>query len=235
MPLSTFSSEDVGGKSCALAHRSMSERPGIIALLTGLAVILLALELASPFILTRFSRIERREQSEGQAARTLRPLTPDARPTVLLLGNSLLIEGVQMDKLQDHLAAQCAVRRFGIEKTQYLDWYFGIRRLLEEGSRPSVIVISLATDQFASNLTLGESFARRQVSTKDFPLLVRQAKLDKTTASTYWFAHWSNWLADKGFIRQDVLILLVPNFRQLAARIADHGPHISDPSVLLTM
>jgi lysophospholipase L1-like esterase len=96
-------------------------------------------------------------------------------------------------------------------------------------------VVSLATDQFASSLTLGESLARRQMSAADFPLLVRKAKLDQTTASTYLFAHFSNWLADKGFIRQDVLILLVPNFRELAARIADHGPHISDPSVLLAM
>jgi hypothetical protein len=27
----------------------------------------------------------------------------------------------------------------------------------------------------------------------------------------------------------------VPNFRQLAARIADHGPHVGDPAVLLEM
>jgi hypothetical protein len=215
-------------------RRGMSTRSGIIALLAGLGVILLGLELASPAILTRFSRIERREQSEGRAARELHPFTPDGHPTVLLVGNSLLIEGVQMDSLQDHLAGQCAVSRFGIEQTQYLDWYFGLRRLLQEGSRPSVILLSLATDQFASTLTLGESLARRQMSAKDFPLLVREAKLDKTTASTYLFAHWSNWLADKGFIRQDILILLVPNFRELATRIADHGPHISDPAVLLT-
>jgi hypothetical protein len=47
------------------------------------------------------------------------------------------------------------------------------------------------------------------------------------------FAHWSNWLADKGVIRQRVLILLVPNFRVLAGRIADHGAHIHDQAVLV--
>jgi hypothetical protein len=31
------------------------------------------------------------------------------------------------------------------------------------------------------------------------------------------------------------MILLVPNFRQLAGRIADHGPHVNDPEVLLDM
>lgn len=213
----------------------MSARTGITALLIGLAVILLGLELGSPVILTRLSRIERREESESQAARTLRPFTPDGRPTVLFVGNSLLLEGVDLDGLRDNLASQYSVSRFAIEQTHYLDWYFGLRRLLEEGSRPSVIVLSLATDQFASRFTLGESFARRQMSLSDFPLAVREVKLDKTTASTYLFSHWSNWLADKGFIRQDVLILLVPRFRELAARIADHGPHVNDPTVLLAM
>jgi hypothetical protein len=213
----------------------MSTRTGIVALLAGLALILLGLEVGSPWILTHLSRTERRVESETQAAHTLRPFTPDGRPTVLLVGNSLLLEGVQFDALRDNLSSEYAVSRFAIEQTHYLDWYFGLRRLLEEGSRPSVIVLTLATDQLASRFTLGESFARRQMSLSDFPLTVRQAKLDKTTSSAYLFAHWSNWLADKGFLRQDVLILLVPNFRGLAARIADHGPHVNDPSVLLGM
>lgn len=213
----------------------MSTRTGIIALLTGLVVILLGLELGSPLILTRLSRIEQREESETLAARTLRPFTPDGRPTVLLTGNSLLIEGVQLDSLRDSLVPEYEVSRLAIEQTHYLDWHFGLRRLLEEGSHPSVIVLCLATEQLASRFTLGESFAHRQMSARDFPLVVRETNLDKTTASTYLFAHWSNWLADKGFIRQDVLILLVPHFRELAGRIADHGPHIDNPSVLLGM
>jgi hypothetical protein len=232
---SSTSSFDAGGLPVAATRSTMTARKGIIALLLGLAVILLGLETASPFILTHLSRIERRVENETRDARALGPFTADGRPTVLLTGNSLLIEGVQMDALHDTLAPQYEVSRLAIEQTHYLDWYFGIRRLLEQGSHPSVIILSLATDQLASRFTLGESFAHRQMSIRDFPLAVREANLDKTTASTYLFAHWSNWLADKGFIRQDVLILLVPNFRDLAARIADHGPHVNDPSVLLRM
>lgn len=233
MPLSTSNSEVAGGTASPRPVDRMSARTGIIMLLAGLGLILLGLELGSPLILNRLSRIERRVESETEAARALRPLTADGRPTVLLTGNSLLIEGVQLDALRDSLAPQYAVSRLAIEQTHYLDWYFGLRRLLQQQSHPSVIILSLATDQLASRFTLGESFAHRQMSARDFPLAVREAKLDKTTASTYFFAHWSQWLADKGFIRQDVLILLVPNFRNLAGRIADHGPHIDDPSVLL--
>jgi hypothetical protein len=234
MLLSTSSSDDGAGVPPMPVRRSITTRTGIVTLCIGLLVILMALELGSPLILSHFSRIERRVETESQAAYALRSVTSDGRPTVLLTGNSLLLEGVQIDVLRDHLAARAAVSRFAIEQTQYLDWYFGVRRLLEQGSRPGVIVIALATDQFASRLTLDESFAHRQMSLRDFPEAVREIKLDKTAASTYFFAHFSNWLADKGFIRQDILILLVPHFRELAGRIADHGPHIHDPFVLLS-
>ncbi len=215
--------------------RPMSASAGIVALLAGLALILLGLEASSPFILTRLSKTERRVETEMKAAYTLQPVTADGRPTVLLAGNSLLLEDVQLDRLKDNLAPSFEVSRLGIEQTHYLDWYFGLRRLLQQGARPSVIVLSLATDQLASRFTLGESFAHRQMSARDFPLTVRKANLDRTTASTYFFAHWSQWLADKGFIRQDALILMVPNFRYLAGRIADHGPHVDDPQLLLRM
>src|SRR4029077_20521951 len=233
MPSSTSSSEVAGSVQSLPVRPSMGPRAGIIALVAGLAVILLGLELSSPAILNHFSRIERRVEVESQAASALRSTTSDGRPTVLLTGNSLLLEGVQFDSLRDNVAPQYSLSRLAIEQTHYLDWYFGLRRLLQEGAHPCMIVLTLATDQLASRWTLGESFAHRQMSARDFVLVVREVKLDKTTASSYLFAHWSNWLADKGFIRQDLLILLVPNFRALAGRIADHGPHVNDPSVLL--
>ena len=236
MPSSTFSSEiaEPGSPPTARgsARGSMSARGGIIVLLTGLVLIFLGLEVSSPLILARLSHTEQRITVEMRAAKQLRPLSADGRPTVLLVGNSLLLEGVQMDKLQEQ-TPQYAVSRLAVEQTHYLDWYFGLRRMLEEGTRPSVIVVSLATDQLASRFTLGEAFAHRQMSTRDFPQVVRETGLDRTTASTYLFAHWSRWQADKGFIRQCVMILAIPNFRELAAHIADHGPHVSDPAALV--
>src|SRR5947209_7542572 len=211
----------------------MSAGKGIVALLGGIVLVFLGLEVSSPFILARLSHTEQRISVELNAAQKLRPTTNDGRPTILFVGNSLLLEGVQMDALHSELAPQYEVSRLAVEQTHYLDWYFGLRRLLQEGVHPSVIVLSLATDQLASRFTLGEAFAHRQMSTRDFPQVLRETKIDRTTASTYLFAHWSNWQADKGFIRQCVMILAIPNFRDLAARIADHGPHVNDPAQLL--
>ena len=232
MPSSTFSSEITESVKPA-ARVSMSPRAGIIALLAGLILIFLGLEISSPLILARLSHTEQRITVEMRAAHKLQPTTSDGRPTVLFVGNSLLLEGVQMDALHSELSPQYEVSRLAVEQTHYLDWYFGLRRLLQEGVHPSVIVVSLATDQLASRFTLGEAFAHRQMSTRDFPEVLRETHIDRTTASTYLFAHWSNWQADKGFIRQCVMILAIPNFRDLAARIADHGPHVNDPAQLV--
>lgn len=205
----------------------MTARTGIVLLLAGLLVILAGLEFSSPRILARVSRIQRRINGEMAHARQLGPEN-GGHPTVLIVGNSLLHEGVQIDALRTDVASDYAVSRLVIEQTHYYDWYFGLRRLLDEGAHPSVIILTLDPSQLASPFTLGESFARRQMSLHDFPQVVRETDLDRTTASTYFFAHFSNWLGDKGFIRQAVTILLVPNFRELGARIADHGSHIND-------
>jgi hypothetical protein len=205
----------------------MTSRTGIILLLTGLVVICAGLEFTSPRILAHLSRIQRRINGEMVEAQRVGP-TDNGHPTVLLVGNSLLNEGVRLDQLRADVGDDFAVKRLVIEQTHYLDWYFGLRRLLEGGARPSVIILTIDTAQLASTFTMGESFARRQMSLQDFPQVVRETDLDRTSASTYFFAHFSNWLGDKGFIRQAVLILLVPHFRELAGRIADHGAHITE-------
>ena len=232
MPLSISNSEGAAEAPVAVPSRGLSSRTGLILLLSGVFLILAGLELFSPRILMRFSRIQRRITREMAQAKHLPPVN-DGHPTVLLVGNSLLNEGVKIDSLRSDLASDYSVSRLVIEQTHYLDWYFGLRRLLEEGSHPSIIILTLDPSQLASPFTMDESFARRQMSIHDFPLVVREAHLDRTTASNYFFAHWSNWLGDKGFIRQAVMILLVPHFRELGGRIADHGSHVNDRERLL--
>jgi len=241
MPSSTSNSESApNAKTAGVAavvpgaKAPVSARTGIVLLLVGLVVVFAGLEIVSPRILAHFSRIERRIHGELSEAQRIQAVE-NGHPTLLLVGNSLLDEGVQIGSLRTDLASDYAVKRLVIEQTHYLDWYFGLRRLLEQGSRPSVVVVTLDPSQLASGFTLSESFAHRQMSIRDFPRVVREADLDRTTASTYFFAHFSNWLGDKGYIRQCVMILMVPHFRDLAARIADHGSHINDRTRLVGM
>jgi len=53
-----------------------------------------------------------------------------------MLGNSLLLEGVEFPGLSRDLRPEIEARRFVVDNTSYLDWYYGIRSLLRRGARP---------------------------------------------------------------------------------------------------
>src|SRR5258708_6440710 len=85
-------------------------------LLIGSCVLVaLAAEGSARLALNRVSRIERRTAEEYRLARTV---GADAcgRNHVLFVGNSLLEEDVQFDRVRDALAAQWDARRFVVEQ-----------------------------------------------------------------------------------------------------------------------
>jgi hypothetical protein len=133
----------------------------------------------------------------------------------LLLGNSLLKEGVDMPALQTRMAGHYSVTRLAVEQTQYWDWYFGLRRLYREGSRPANVVLVLSTLDLFSEVTRGEYFGRFLMDGRDITRVATEIKLDRTAAATLSFAHWSGWLSSRVEIRNFLLMRLMPNFEQL--------------------
>src|SRR5262249_38258814 len=124
MPSSIFNSDAVRPVAQPQAQPGgMGPTAGIVWLSVGLVLLMLALEFSAPIILKHFSRIERRINGELQTARGLQPKDEKGRPTVLLTGNSLILEGVDIDNLRAALP-EYRVDRLAIEQTHYLDWYF---------------------------------------------------------------------------------------------------------------
>ena len=94
----------------------MSARAGIIALLVGLVSILLALEISSPLVLAHRVIPNRGSRLRMRAARHLRSLTDDGRPTVLLAGTLCCLRADTMDNLQEQ-TPQYQVSRLAMEQT----------------------------------------------------------------------------------------------------------------------
>src|SRR5271168_369303 len=128
MPSFTSSSEE-------LAAAPRYAQP-ICAAVAIFVLLLCAFEAATRVGFTRVSAIESRTYTEYRGALAVR-----GSKSVLLLGNSLLLEGVDLDRLRALLQPEMTPRRFVIEQTNFPDWYYGIRRLLAEGSRPDRIVL----------------------------------------------------------------------------------------------
>src|SRR5260370_34861242 len=73
---------------------------------------------------------------------------PGEPPSVLLVGNSLLLHGVELDRLQALTSSRMRIYPIFLEATGYYDWLYGLRRLFRQGARPQVVVVGVGVNYF---------------------------------------------------------------------------------------
>jgi hypothetical protein len=212
VPSSTFNSEP----------RAASR--AVAVLLTGLFLYCAALEVVTRSGFSRVSRIQRRIYQDLAAAKSLAPPVSNDPPSILIVGNSLLLDGVDRASLKKELAPNYQVTFLPIENTQFEDWYFGLRRLFAEGSRPSVVVVCLSTRQMMSRATDGEYFAYYLMQGRDLLAVRRESQLDNTMTSAYFFANRSDWLGSRAQIRNWLLQEIMPNLDHLIGFFPGKSP-----------
>lgn len=209
---------------------SSDARRALIALIAILIVLSITFESATAFGFSRISRIARRIDTEYQEALRLRHASAPA--AMLVAGNSLLLEAVDFPSFNQQVEGRFRATRFAVEQTQYLDWYFGLRRLFRSGSRPDIVVLTLNTHHLLASTTRGEYFAHFQMDERDIVRVAKAEKLDTTTASDYLFANWSMWLGGKAEIRKIVLMKLLPNINRFTDRLPGPTPPLPPPQVV---
>jgi hypothetical protein len=214
MPSSTSSSEAIARADTASVRSRASDR-SIWVILAGICLIGVTFEAIAVFGLHRMSRIEHRIDEEYRDVLALPAYSSANTPTMLLLGNSLLLEGVDLDSLRTSVAGKYDVHRLVIEQTEYLDLYYVLRKLFRSGSRPHDVVLCLSVPHLIADDNRGE-FMARYMDTVDVAALSRRKGMDATTTSNYFFAHWSDWYANRAEIRKFVLGAILPDARDLA-------------------
>jgi hypothetical protein len=195
---------------------SSRARAAIAMLFAGILLLGALAEASATVGLSRISKIQRRIDVEAASALHLQRLGAGEKPTLLLVGNSLLLEGIDFPEFKRLIAGRYDAHRFVIEQTAYTDWYFGLKRLFRHGSQPSELVLALSVGQMLGDVTRGEFSARYMLDIRDFPEAARREHLDATTASNFLFAHYSGWLASRSDIRKWVLNRLLPDAAELA-------------------
>ena len=189
-----------------------------IALLAAAALAYLgALEIAARVLYPAHSELAARIRSDWSTALQLGVSpSPDHR-SFLLVGNSLLQAGIDRKELGAlQQGSTLSVVVMPIENTDYLDWYFGARRLLAAGSKPEFVVLCLAPVQLISNSTNGVLFARTLMRPVDILRVKQAAGLDWTTTATYLMASASAWIGDSTEIRNWIRVETVPGMTELA-------------------
>jgi hypothetical protein len=187
----------------------------IVFLLAGLFLYSAALEVVTRRGFSRISRIQRRVHEDLSAAKSIAPSVLNDPRTMLVAGNSLLLDGVDRASLKKQLAPNYLVTLLPVENTQFEDWYFGLRRLFAERSRPSIVVLCLSTRQMMSGATDGEYFAYYLMQERDLLAVKKESQLDNTITSAYFFANRSEWLGSRAQIRNWLLQAIMPNLEHL--------------------
>lgn len=206
MHSSTSSSEVTARANPSKVNRYLLVAVGL------LAVSALVLEMAIALVFPRVAHMTGRQIAEHDAAIKLQPRDPaSGNPTVLVVGNSLLRDGVDLPKLVDATKSRLAVSRWVMEATTYPDWYFGFRKFFDEGGRPHTVVLTQTTRHLMYAFSRGQFFARNQMRLRDLPEVARFEGLTNTQTSDYFFAHFSSWLAYRSDIRRALFLKLMPN------------------------
>ena len=189
-----------------------------IGLLIAVALAYLAaLEIGARVLYPAHSALAARIRSDWSAARQVGVSPLPGRRSFLLVGNSLLEAGIDRRELSDlQQSNDLSVTIMPIENTNYLDWYFGVRRLLAEGSKPEFVVLCLMPRQLISDGTDGELFARMLMRPTDILQVKQAARLDWTTTSTYLMASASAWMGNSAEIRNWIRVETVPGISKLA-------------------
>src|SRR5260370_15615652 len=115
------------------------------------AVLIIALEISSVYLLRHNSATYARISRQYDEAVKMRPAGPDEPPSVLLVGNSLLLHGVELDRLQALTSSRMRIYPIFLEATGYYDWLYGLLRRFRQGATPQVVVVGLGVTYFLKN------------------------------------------------------------------------------------
>ncbi len=220
MPSSTSSSEQIG------ARRAVATLLGVLTLIG------VALELTGSLAFVRVSRIQRRIDTEYKEAVRIGAIAADGKPTMLVAGNSLMLEGLDLPRLQAEIGSRYQASTFFVEQTLYMDWYYALKKLFHGGSRPQIVVLGLATNHLVIPGVRGEYFAHFMMRPSDTLDVASQLHLDATTASNFFLASLSGWLGAKSEIRKWVLIRAMPDLDAVGNLLRPGPPTLPESDTL---
>jgi hypothetical protein len=202
---------------------SNSARRATITLIVALTLLLAGTEIAARFLFPRYSRIQRRVEEDRHSLTDLRG-TSVSPPIVLLLGNSLLLHGLNYSKIRTELSTVARPVRYVIENTEYVDWYYGINHLFAEGIKPATVVLCLNLGQFLSNKGLGDYSSRYLFGAGDVLPAARDSGFNNTETAELVLSHWSAFYSSRAMIRNYLLNIADPGYAAALHGLAQVPP-----------
>lgn len=219
---SSTSSSD-GAISVAVGRARSSTARVTVLLLVSIVALLVVVEAGTRLVVHGMSNTLSRIRMESIAARTIQPVESGQRE-ILIVGNSLMLAGIDFGALNEPLQpSSWRGVRFGIEQTTYYDWYYGLKRLTTEGSRPSAFVVCFEPRHLVGTSVRREIFAHYLMRTSDTLDVARVLDLTPSETADLFFANVSAFWALRKEIRKNVLGRLMPSLPDLTRLITRGG------------
>ncbi len=168
---------------------------GVVVLLGIIVSLLIFFEAATRLVIEHRSNVQQELNKEYEEAVRIRRHPASTGKELLVVGNSLVGHGLDFKMPQRSLSPEWEVHRYWIYNTGYEDWYFGLRRLFDEGSRPDIVAIDLAALHWYAPGIRGEYSSLYMFRAADIPELASEINLDRTRTSNLFFARYSKFYA----------------------------------------
>jgi hypothetical protein len=185
------------------------------ALIVICAIFVIAFELSAAHLLKHHSATYTRISRQYEEALKTSPARPGEPPSVLMVGNSLLLHGVQLDRLKALTSTSMHIYPIFLEATGYYDWLYGLRRLFRQGARPQVVVVGVGVNYFLRNGVRQDYTPMLFFDAKDTLALASDLHLDRTATSNLLLEHSSVFWDTRSAIRTQILNHMVPHLEDL--------------------
>lgn len=202
MPLSIFDSK----------HPAMTYVKALVGIC---ALIIVALEISSAYLLKHRSITYERVSRQYDDALKIRRAGPGGPPAVLMVGNSLLLHGVKLDRLQTMTSSSMRIYPIFLEATGYYDWLYGLQRLFRQGSRPQVVVLGVGVNYLLKDGVRQDYVPMMFLDTKDTFAMASDLHMDRTETSNLLLEHSSIFWDTRSAMRMQVLNHMVPHLEDL--------------------
>jgi lysophospholipase L1-like esterase len=196
-----------GSKTAALSYAKL------VALIC--VTLIVVFEMCSNYLLKHDSGTYDRISKQYSDAIQMHACGSGGPACVLMVGNSLLLHGVQLDRLREMTSTQMRIYPIFLEATGYYDWLYALRRLFRQGAKPQVVVVGVGVNYFLSNGIRQDYAPMLFFDARDTLALASDLQLDRTATSNLVLAHASTFWDTRTAIRMQILNHIVPHLEDL--------------------
>jgi len=199
------------------------------ALVAICALLIIVFELSSIYLLKHRSGTYARVSRQYSEAVSAHPSGPSEPPSVLIVGNSLLLHGIDLDRLNALTSSRMRIYPIFLEATGYYDWLYALQGLFRHGARPQVVVVGVGVNYFLEDGVRQDYAPMLLFSARDTFAAASDLHLDRTATSNLFLAHESVFWDTRSPMRMQMLKRMIPHLEDLFS-VVNQKPAIPEGS-----